>query len=128
MIFSVEKDLALLRFVRDALDRAAKARSEEAGYYIPPALVPTPEPLPIPEAPWTPSFVEGTKIRRLRKAKGLRAEDLARAACISQSYWSKIENGTNCGVAPQVIARIAKALGVTVAEISEEPIHANAAG
>lgn len=62
----------------------------------------------------------GAKIRQLRLAKGLRMEDLARAADVAQSTLSYIERGSNPSAG--TLKRILDALSMTWSEFfGEDP-------
>ena len=62
----------------------------------------------------------GAKIRQLRLAKGLRMEDLARAADLAQSTLSYIERGSNPSAG--TLRRVLDALGMTWSEFfGEDP-------
>lgn len=59
----------------------------------------------------------GDRVRRLRRARGLRQRDLA-AAGISPAYASRIESGERIP-SPQVVQKLARLLGVTPVELLE---------
>lgn len=61
----------------------------------------------------------GRRIRELRKAKSVGIRSLADMAEIHRSYLSRLERGLKTA-RPETLARIAGALEVPVAEISEE--------
>ncbi|PLZ00070.1 XRE family transcriptional regulator [Burkholderia sp. WAC0059] len=65
-------------------------------------------------------------VRRLRKEKELTQEKLAEAAGLHPNYISSVERGER-NISIGNIERIAKALGVTMAELVAEPAH-NPAG
>jgi transcriptional regulator with XRE-family HTH domain len=68
---------------------------------------------PIRHDPIVAEFAE--KLRQVRRTHGMTQRDLARAAHLTESYVSRLENGT---IAPGIdlIARLARAFGVTVGE------------
>jgi XRE family transcriptional regulator of biofilm formation len=61
----------------------------------------------------------GRKIRRLREAAGLRQEDLARAAGVTQSYIVLLEKGLRKNPSLHVLLRIAKRLDADLAKLIE---------
>ena len=58
----------------------------------------------------------GAAIRDLRSRKGLSQEELALRAEVDRSYMGRVERGDN-NVAVLTLARIAKALGVSLAKL-----------
>ena len=56
-------------------------------------------------------------IRRLRKAAGLTATQAAEGADMTQGSWSNLEIGGNRNPTAATLAKIADALGVTVADL-----------
>jgi transcriptional regulator with XRE-family HTH domain len=61
----------------------------------------------------------GQSVRRYREARGLTQETLAERANLDPSYISGIERGLrNPGI--KNVARIAKALGITTAKLTED--------
>jgi transcriptional regulator with XRE-family HTH domain len=68
--------------------------------------------------------VLATNLRRLRHAKGLSQEELAFRAKINRTYVSKLETGaTWAGL--EVIAKVARVLGVEAADLLVRPKRAN---
>lgn len=63
-----------------------------------------------------------TKLRELRRAKGVKQYELAAKAGISQPFLHDLERG-NRNAKPETLARIAAALDCTVAEIKEAPMN-----
>jgi transcriptional regulator with XRE-family HTH domain len=65
----------------------------------------------------------GRRIRGFRNDKGLTATELARAAKISKSYLSELENGTGNHKRPSAdtLYRIGKALGISMSELLGKP-------
>jgi transcriptional regulator with XRE-family HTH domain len=59
----------------------------------------------------------GNAIRQTRKRKGISQEQLALMAEVDRSYMGRVERGDN-NVAILTLAKIAKTLGVAVAEIA----------
>jgi transcriptional regulator with XRE-family HTH domain len=59
----------------------------------------------------------GVNVKRLRLRQGLTQVALAKKARISQSFLSELERGTWNGAHIQLVARLAKALGVPVGEL-----------
>ena len=79
-----------------------------------------------PEAAADPVDVAvGARIRLLRKLKGLSQQALAEAAGVTFQQIQKYERGAN-RVSASMLARIAKTLGVPVAEMFGEASPANA--
>ncbi len=62
----------------------------------------------------------GDVLRRLRGAKGLTQAELARRAKITDEYVSMLESGAKQNPSLAVLRRLAKALGVSVAELLEK--------
>ncbi len=62
----------------------------------------------------------GSRLRELRRARGLRLKDVAARARCSESMLSKIENGV---VSPSVntLHRVARALGTTIGDLFAAP-------
>jgi transcriptional regulator with XRE-family HTH domain len=56
-------------------------------------------------------------IQTLREAKGLTQRDLAEKAAVTPGYVAQLELGVRKNPSLAVLQRIAKALGVTVAEL-----------
>lgn len=65
---------------------------------------------------WRRAF--GARVRELRADRGLSQEQLAFAAEISTPYVSDVENGKR-SPGLDVLARLARALGVTLSELFE---------
>lgn len=65
-----------------------------------------------------PMKANGRRIRELREAKQLGIRSLADMAKIHRSYLSRLERGIR-DARPETLARIARALGVPVGDISE---------
>jgi transcriptional regulator with XRE-family HTH domain len=61
--------------------------------------------------------VDGARIRFLRENAGLGVTQLANASSISKAYLSLMENGKKNDPSPQVVARIAQALGVAIVDL-----------
>jgi transcriptional regulator with XRE-family HTH domain len=61
----------------------------------------------------------GNAIRTIRQAKGISQEELALRAEVDRSYVGRIERGDN-NVAILTLAKLAKALGTTVAKIAQK--------
>lgn len=61
----------------------------------------------------------GKAIRQTRLAKGISQEDLALRAEVDRSYVGRIERGDN-NVAILTLAKLAKALGTTVAKVTQK--------
>lgn len=61
----------------------------------------------------------GRAIRRLRKERGISQEQLALDAEVDRSYLGRVERGDN-NVAILTLAKLAKALGVTVAKLAQK--------
>jgi transcriptional regulator with XRE-family HTH domain len=58
----------------------------------------------------------GKTVRRLRSDRGFSQEKFAAKAGISRTYMSEIERGVT-GVSLEIIARVAKALGLTASAL-----------
>jgi XRE family transcriptional regulator of biofilm formation len=56
-------------------------------------------------------------LKRIREARGMTQDALARKAKISKPYISQIENGIRKSPSLPVLRRLAKALGVPVTEL-----------
>jgi transcriptional regulator with XRE-family HTH domain len=63
--------------------------------------------------------VSGEQIRFLRENAGLGLTQLADAASISKAYLSLMENGKKTDPSPQVVNRLAQALGVAIIDLRE---------
>jgi transcriptional regulator with XRE-family HTH domain len=61
----------------------------------------------------------GKAIRQLRVAKGISQEELALRAEVDRSYVGRVERGDN-NAAILTLAKLAKALGVSVARLLEK--------
>ena len=61
----------------------------------------------------------GSAVRRVRVERGMSQEALALAADVDRSYLGRVERGDSV-IALLVVARIARALGVTVEQIMAE--------
>ncbi len=61
----------------------------------------------------------GLRIKRQREARGLSQLALARKARVAQSYVSQLEAGERKAPGIYVVQRLAKALGVSLAELLE---------
>ena len=68
---------------------------------------------PIRHDPIVVAFAE--KLRQVRRSRGMTQRDLARVAPLTESYISRLENGT---IAPGIdlVARLARALGCPIGE------------
>ncbi len=66
------------------------------------------------------SVLIGNRIKELRKAQGLRQEDMARFG-ISYKYYQRIEAG-KVNITLKTLEKIAEALGVNVAELLAVPL------
>jgi len=62
------------------------------------------------------------RIRQLREAQGLRAEDMANKVGISRPFYTQLEGGTR-GISAIYLFRIAKALDMTVGEVCGETVE-----
>lgn len=67
----------------------------------------------------------GGRIRTVRKAKRMTQENLAESADLNLSYLSEIERGL-ANVSLCVVSAVANALGMSVAELLEEPSRGGA--
>lgn len=63
----------------------------------------------------------GARVRTLRQAKGMSLGDLGVEAKVSKGYLSQLENGEDVNPTLDVLLAIAKVLGVTLADILQEP-------
>lgn len=70
------------------------------------------------------NFAGGATIRRLREARGLTQEALAKKAKVSYSYVSKLESAARTTVSESVIAQLARALRVDPLVFSLTPEQA----
>ena len=62
----------------------------------------------------------GKRIRKLRKAKGLTGEELAKKAGISKGYVSQLETGVHQKTSADILLKIAKVLDTTIYDLMEE--------
>ena len=65
----------------------------------------------------------GQKIRQLREEKGLSLNGLAEEASISKAYLSQLENDVSKQPSAEILLKIASALGVTIADILDQPVR-----
>ena len=65
--------------------------------------------------------MNGEEIRRVRKARKMTQQEVARVAGIAQSYLSMIESGTCDSITTDTLERIAQALGMTLSISLVEP-------
>jgi len=61
----------------------------------------------------------GQRIRAARKARGMTQGELGKKTKLDQAYISRLENGTAEGSPAQILA-IARAIGLSVAELYDE--------
>ncbi len=78
-------------------------------------------PFPLDDEPMPPGLKKwadhvGRRIRELRKSAGMKREDLAAAAGLTESHISRLENAEHSAT-HMTLTKIAKALGVEVGEI-----------
>jgi ribosome-binding protein aMBF1 (putative translation factor) len=59
----------------------------------------------------------GLTVKRLRRRRGLTQIELAKKARLSQSFLSELETGTKVQAQIQLVARLARALGVALTEL-----------
>jgi transcriptional regulator with XRE-family HTH domain len=64
--------------------------------------------------------IVGANIRRIRKQKKIRQEDLAELAGLDKTTMYRIENGLRKSIALVSLERIASALGVSVAKLLKD--------
>ena len=65
----------------------------------------------------------GQKIRQLREEKGLSLNRLAEEASISKAYLSQLENDVSKQPSAEILLKIASALGVTIADLLDQPVR-----
>ena len=65
----------------------------------------------------------GQKIRQLREEKGLSLNGLAEEASISKAYLSQLENDVSKQPSADILLKIASALGVTIADLLDQPVR-----
>ena len=65
----------------------------------------------------------GQKIRQLRGEKGLSLNGLAEEASISKAYLSQLENDVSKQPSAEILLKIASALGVTIADLLDQPVR-----
>ena len=65
----------------------------------------------------------GQKIRQLREEKGLSLNGLAEEASISKAYLSQLENDVSKQPSAEILLKIASALGVTIADLLDQPVR-----
>ena len=63
----------------------------------------------------------GEVVRELRERQGLTQAQLAERAQLAMSYVTLLESGQQINLSPSVLARLARALGVTTRQLSELP-------
>ncbi len=61
----------------------------------------------------------GQVLRRMREQKGMTQEELAKRAKLTKPYISQIENGVRQNPSLPALRRLAKALGVPMAQLLE---------
>ncbi len=69
------------------------------------------------QTPMARAMTLGTMIRRLRQDKGLTQQILAARAKVTQGYIAQLEAGTRQRLSLEVADRLARALGVEVADL-----------
>jgi len=62
----------------------------------------------------------GLNVKRLREAKGLSQNALAKVSGVSQAFISDVERGHRQAAMSTILAALARALGVTVDELLRE--------
>ncbi len=67
-------------------------------------------------------FVVGRNIRRLREESGKTQISLCGSIGMSRAFWNEVEKG-NQDPSTSTLARIAKALGVTIRDLYDEPAN-----
>ncbi|MDE0084286.1 MAG: helix-turn-helix transcriptional regulator [Candidatus Poribacteria bacterium] len=65
----------------------------------------------------------GQKIRKLRKEKELSLNKLAENAGISKAYLSQLENDVSKQPSAEILLKIASALGITIADLLDQPVR-----
>ena len=65
----------------------------------------------------------GQKIRQLREDKGFSLNGLAEEASISKAYLSQLENDVSQQPSAEILLKIASALGITIADILDQPVR-----
>ncbi|MDE0635330.1 MAG: helix-turn-helix transcriptional regulator [Candidatus Poribacteria bacterium] len=65
----------------------------------------------------------GQKIRQLRKKKELSLNKLAENAGISKAYLSQLENDVSKQPSAEILLKIASALGITIADLLDQPVR-----
>ncbi|MYA54976.1 helix-turn-helix transcriptional regulator [Candidatus Poribacteria bacterium] len=65
----------------------------------------------------------GQKIRQLREEKGLSLNGLAEEASVSKAYLSQLENDVSKQPSAEILLKIASALGVTIADLLDQPVR-----
>ncbi len=61
----------------------------------------------------------GMRLRRLREARGWTQAALARRVDVTEPYISMLETGAKCNPTLALVKKLARALGVTLAELVE---------
>ena len=69
--------------------------------------------------------VIGTRIRSMRKEKGLSLSELADRAGVSKSYLSTVENGTGSRPGAAILHKLALALGVNLGDVLGRSVQAD---
>ena len=65
----------------------------------------------------------GQKIKQFREETGLSLNGLAEKSGISKSYLSQLENGTSKQPSAAILLKIASALGITIADLLDQPVR-----
>lgn len=65
----------------------------------------------------------GQKIRQLREENGFSLNGLAEEASISKAYLSQLENDVSKQPSAEILLKIASALGVTIADLLDQPVR-----
>ena len=65
----------------------------------------------------------GHKIRQLRAEKELSLNGLADKASISKAYLSQLENDVSKQPSAEILLKIASALGITIADLLDQPVR-----
>ncbi len=65
----------------------------------------------------------GQKIKKLREKEGFSLNQLAEKADVSKAYLSQLENSLSKQPSAEILLKIASALGITIADLLDQPVR-----